>query len=32
MGEEEVPSSKDCLDIIVFQAVIFVAVGFETNY
>lgn len=32
MGEEEVPSSKDCRDIIFFQAVIFVAVGFERNY
>lgn len=32
MSEEEVPSNKDSWDMIFFQAVFFVAVGFETNY
>lgn len=32
MGEEEDPSNKNCWDMILFQAVFFVAVGFESNY
>lgn len=31
MGEEEVPSNKDYWDMVFFQAVFFVDVGFETN-